>query len=91
VAEVRFTRKALDDLAAIHAWLAERNPPAAARVIAAIEKSASLLADNPQMGRPEDRGLGRILVVPGYHYVISYRIERDTVEIRFVFHPRQSR
>jgi plasmid stabilization system protein ParE len=40
VAEVRFTRKALADLAAIHAWLAERNPPAAARVVAAGQRRA---------------------------------------------------
>jgi toxin ParE1/3/4 len=91
VAEVRFTRKALADLAAIHAWLAERNAAAASRVIAAIEKSAGHLANNPELGRREDRGLGRILVVPRYRYVISYRIENGTVEIRFIFHPRQER
>ena len=43
------------------------------------------------MGRAEGRGLGRTLVVPRYRYVISYRIERGTVEIRYVFHPRQER
>ena len=91
MAEVRFTRKALADLAAIHAWLAERNPAAAGRVIAAIEHSAGLLADNPGSGRREDRGLGRILVVPRYRYVISYRIENGAVEIRYIFHPRQER
>jgi plasmid stabilization system protein ParE len=91
VAEVRLTRKALADLVSIHAWLAERNPAAAARVVAAIEASAALLTDNPKLGRREDRGLGRILIVPRYRYVISYRIEGETVEIRYVFHPRQAR
>lgn len=91
MARVRFSRKALADLAAIHAYLAERNPPAAGRVVAAVEHTASLLADNPLLGRPEARGLGRILVVPRYRYVISYRIEGDAVEIRFIFHPKQAR
>lgn len=91
MAEVRFSRKALADLAAIHAWLAARNPAAAARVVAAIERTAAHLADNPRMGRREDRGLGRILIVPRYRYVLSYRVEGDTVEIRYVFHPRQHR
>jgi plasmid stabilization system protein ParE len=91
VAEVRFSRKALADLAAIHAWLAERNPAAASRVIAAIEHSASLLVDNPELGRREDRGIGRILVVARYRYVISYRVEGGRVQIRYIFHPRQAR
>lgn len=91
MAEVRFSRRALADLAAIHAWLAERSPTAAGRVIAAIEASVALLADNPLMGRPEARGHGRILIVSRYRYVISYRVEGDTVEIVYVFHPSRDR
>lgn len=91
MAEVRFSRKALADLAAIHAWLAERSPAAASRVVTAIAASAAHLAENPHLGRREARGLGRILIVPRYGYVLSYRIEADTVEIRYVFHPRQAR
>ena len=91
MAEVRFSRKALADLAAIHAWLAERNPAAASRVVAAIEASAALLADNPELGRREARGLGRILIEPRYRYVLSYRIEGETVEILYVLHPRRKR
>lgn len=64
MAEVRFSRRALADLAAIHAWLAERNPAAAGRVIAAIEHSVGFLADQPALGRPDGAGLGRILIVP---------------------------
>jgi toxin ParE1/3/4 len=91
VARVRFARRALTDLAAIHAWLHERNPAAAGRAVAAIEHAATLLADYPHLGRREGRGLGRILVVPRHRYVISYRVEGDTVEIRFIFHPKQAR
>jgi toxin ParE1/3/4 len=91
VADVRFSRRALADLAAIHDWLAERNPAAAGRVIAAIEHSAGLLADQPELGRRESRGFGRILVVPRYHYVISYRHAADMVEILYILHPRRAR
>jgi plasmid stabilization system protein ParE len=59
--------------------------------MAAIEHSASLLADSPMLGRREDRGIGRILVVARDRYVISYRLDGDTVEIRYIFHPRQAR
>lgn len=91
MAEVRYSRKALADLAAIHAWLAERNPAAASRVIAAIERSAALLAANPALGRREARGFGRVLFVPRYGYVISYRIKGDMVEILYVLHPSRDR
>lgn len=91
MADVRFSRKALADLAAIHAWLSERNPAAASRVIAAIEHTAGLLVDQPELGRPESRGLGRILIVPRCHYVISYRHEAGRAEILYVLHPSRDR
>lgn len=66
MADVKFSRQALADIAAIHGWLAERDRVAAGRVIAAIEHSAGLLADQPALGRRERSGLGRILSVPRY-------------------------
>jgi plasmid stabilization system protein ParE len=91
VADVKFTRRALADLVGIHAWLAECNPSAAGRVVAAIEHSAELLADQPELGFRERSGLGRILIVPRYRYVIAYRHEADRVEILYVLHPRRAR
>ena len=91
MADVRFSRKAPADLAGIHAWLAERNPAAAGRVIAAIEHTAGLLADQPELGRPEGRDLGRVLIVPRYRYVISYRCTADRVEILYILHPKRAR
>lgn len=91
MADVRFGRKALADLAAIQAWLAERSPAAAARAIAAIENSAGLLADNPHLGRRAPHDLGRILIVPRYGYVIAYRNDGDAVEILYVLHPSRDR
>jgi toxin ParE1/3/4 len=91
VASLRFSRKALADLRAIHDYLAERNPVAARRIVAEIEHMAALLADNPDLGRPGAHGLGRTLIVPRCRYVISYRLDGATVEIRFIFHPRQAR
>lgn len=91
MADVRFSRKALADLAAIHSWLAERNPTAAGRVIAAIEHTAGLLTDQPELGRPESRGHGRVVIVPRYSYVISYRQTADAVEILYILHPKRAR
>ncbi len=91
MADVRFSRKALADLSAVHADLTRHNPAAAAKVVAAIEHSVSLIGEHPRLGRSIDRDSDRVHVVPRYNYVISYRIVGDTVEIRFIFHPRQSR
>lgn len=91
MADVRFSRRALADLAAIHGWLAERNPAAAGQVVVAIEHSVGLLADQPELGRREPSGLGRLLIVPRYRYVIAYRHEGDRVEILYVLHPRRAR
>ncbi|MFT3974630.1 MAG: type II toxin-antitoxin system RelE/ParE family toxin [Amaricoccus sp.] len=91
MARVRFSRRALADLAAIHEWLSERSPAAADRVVNAIEDSAAHLADNPLMGKREARGLGRFLIVSRYRYVLSYRVEGDRVEIVYVFHPSRER
>lgn len=60
-------------------------------VITAVEASATLLAENPLMGRREAPGFGRILIVSRYRYVISYRIDGDTVEIVYVFHSSRDR
>jgi toxin ParE1/3/4 len=91
VADVRFSRRALADLAAIHAWLAERDPAAAGRVVTAIEHSIGLLAEQPALGRREPNGLGRVLIVPRSRYVIAYRHEGDQVEILYILHPRRAR
>lgn len=91
MADVRLSRKALADLTAIERWLIERDPAAAARVIAAIEHSLGLLAAYPEMGRPQSGGLGRLLVVPTYRYVISYRYRAERVEILFILHPSRDR
>lgn len=43
---------ALRDIARLHRFLAEKNPEAAQRAIAAFRKSVSLLGMQPQVGRP---------------------------------------
>lgn len=89
--EIRYDRRALADLRGIHDYIAERNPEAARRVIAAIRASIGYLADNPLMGAPEQGGHGRLLVEPRYRYVISYAIAGATVQIRYVLHPSRDR
>ena len=50
--KVRYTIDALLHLAAIHAYIDERNPIAATRVAARIRSATDLLAANPWIGHP---------------------------------------
>ena len=83
---VRWTVPALDNLDSLQDYIAERNPAAASRLVNDIlDRTDTLLSDNPELGR-----LGRVpdtreLVLPGTSYVVAYRL-RDAVEILAVMH-----
>ena len=85
--QVLWTRRYLEELEAIGDYIAERNPSAAARIVREIHsRTASLLADNPFIGRPGDIDGTRELVVSGTPYVVAYRVLDDRVEVLFVQH-----
>ena len=69
---IRYTVRARADLAEIRSYLLERNPRAAAAVMAAIRQRISWLADFPLMA-PETDEPG----VRGLH-LISFRREAGT-------------
>jgi plasmid stabilization system protein ParE len=58
-------------------------------VVDAIFNCASLLAQQPHLGRAGKRA--RSLGVGAYPYIIRYRIRRDEVEILSIWHDRQKR
>jgi len=91
---LRYTSRARRQLNHIYAYIEERNPAAAKRVISRIRYSADLLLDFPLIGR---RGL-----VPGTHelvvattsYLIVYRLSTDdqnTIELLGIYHGAQDR
>ncbi|MBB5518831.1 type II toxin-antitoxin system RelE/ParE family toxin [Amphiplicatus metriothermophilus] len=83
---VRFTRPALADLEEAFAFIAERNPQAAADVIDAVEGAVAALARHPRLGRPGRVKGTRELVVAGAPFVAAYRITGETVDILAVIH-----
>ena len=91
MARLLYGAQARSDIASIHVYITERNPAAARRVVAAIRHTAGLLAENPLLGRPDQQGLGRVAVVPRFGYLIFYRVEGETVEIRYILHPSRNR
>lgn len=91
--KVRYRRKARVDIEHIFLYVAERNPPAAADVVAHIRHTIDSLGAWPQMGHA-GRDLGTYeLVVSRLPYVIVYEIDKRANEIAIiaVFHGAQDR
>ena len=81
---------ALHDLDDIYDYVSQDSPTPAEELISRIQHSASLLAENPEMGRARDEiepGLRHFPIGRG-HYVIYYRPlqEHAGVEIARVLH-----
>lgn len=84
--EVRWTERAVEDLAAIKAFIGQESPAYAMAVVGRLYQAVGQLAQFPDSGRivPEQtRSEIRELVRPPYRIV--YRRRPDLVEILLVF------
>lgn len=79
-------RRALDDLRALHDYVAKDDPRAAQRVGRAITTAVARLANLPHMGRPGRISGTRELIVSRTLYVIPYRVKGDEAQILRVYH-----
>ena len=82
--KVTYSPKAYSALQEIHAYITERNPRAAQKVVATIETQCLRLGRFPGLGRPTDFEGIRVLPVTRYPYLIFYSIFLDTSEIRIL-------
>ena len=81
--KLRLSPRARDDLREIGTYLYARNPRAAARVRAEIQRQLKVLVDYPQAGRRVGRGLRRS-VVPRLPYLIIYRADEEGAAVLVV-------
>jgi toxin ParE1/3/4 len=88
---VIWAKKAYDDLDGIADYLALVSHEAAEKAIDHIQTAVLRLGEFPNLGTKVDESGLRRLVVPDTPYVIFYRILRDCVSIRGVFHASQRR
>ena len=92
--KLRYSRRARRQLDNIHAYIQERNPEAATRVVARIRRSMNLLLDFPKLG-PHGLVAGtRELIIVGLPYIVVYRPANDrddVIEILGVYHSAQDR
>ncbi|MBI5910703.1 MAG: type II toxin-antitoxin system RelE/ParE family toxin [Betaproteobacteria bacterium] len=90
--ELRWTSKALSDLARLYDFLVSVNKPAAARTAQALAAAPASLLVNPRIGEKLDefdpREVRRIL---DGKYEIRYEIQESTIYVLRLWHTREDR
>jgi len=87
---LRFTERALGDLARLKEFIAERDPASAERVVAALVESLRSLAAQPLAGRSLDDLPVRQWIAG--NYVVRHVVRRnDEVVIVRIWHGREAR
>jgi toxin ParE1/3/4 len=89
--KLRWDARALADIEAIHAYIADDDPKAASRVVQQIKKSVGRLLIIPMSGRPGVAKGTRLLAVPGIPYIVVHRVRGETVDILAVLHTARRR
>jgi toxin ParE1/3/4 len=87
--KLRFERGALADLDEIFAYIAQDNPPAAARLVTRIEEVAARIAATPYIGEATRKSNFRRF--PVGNYLIVYEVGQDEVIIHYVRHGARRR
>lgn len=90
--ELKWTSKALSDLARLHEFLAPVNKPAATRAVQALAKAPTILLTNPRIGEQlfqfEPREVRRILVG---EYEVRYETQDSIIYVLRLWHTREDR
>ncbi|OOV90528.1 type II toxin-antitoxin system RelE/ParE family toxin [Pseudomonas sp. MF4836] len=90
--ELKWTHKALTDIARLYEFLATVNQPAAARTVQQLSAAPTSLLANPRMGERleefEPRDVRRIQVG---HYEMRYELVDSTIYLLRLWHTREDR
>jgi len=86
--QVKWLKKALQNLDDEARYIAKDDPAAARYVVQRIVDTIHLLTDNPALGHPGRIHGTRELVVPDTRYIVPYRVRPrlNRIEILRVFH-----
>ena len=86
--EIKWLRRALQNLDSEATHIAKANPAAAQMVVQSIHHAVSQLSENPALGHPGRIDGTRELVVPDTRHIVPYRVvpRLNRVEILRVFH-----
>jgi len=90
--QLRWTSRALADLARLYDFLAAVNPSAAAKVVRSLISAPAKLLEHPRLGGKlsefDHREVRRFLVD---HYEMRYEIKEDTIYLLRIWHTREHR
>jgi len=90
--EIKWTSKALSDLARLYEFLALANKSAAARVVQALTQAPTILLTNSRLGEQlfqfESREIRRFMVG---EYEIRYEIQKSVIYLLRIWHTRENR
>lgn len=83
-----WTLSARDDVIRLREFIKPYNPEAARKAAENLKKAASLLIENPHIGKPLEHREDRELIVPigRRGYVIRYRVVGDEIIILRIWH-----
>lgn len=88
--EVKWLRRALNDLEAIASYIERDNPQAAQALVESIREKTERPGSFPYMGRASEKPDTREFFVYE-HYLVSYRIRPGRIEILQIWHTAQDR
>jgi plasmid stabilization system protein ParE len=90
--ELKWTSKALSDLAWLYGFLVPVNRPAAARIVQSLIAAVGRLVQHPRIGERleefEPREVRRIMVG---RYEVRYEIRKSTLYVLRLWHTREDR
>lgn len=86
--QVKWLKKALQNLDDEAEYIAQEDPAAALLVVQRIVEAINLLLDNPALGHPGRIHGTRELVIPDTRYIVPYRVrpQLKRIEILRIFH-----
>ena len=90
--EIRWTSKALSDLARLHEFLNLKNPSAAAKAVQAIVSAPEVLWAHPRIGeRIEEFAPREVRRLLALNYEMRYEIQSDVIYLLRIWPTREDR
>jgi len=87
--QIKWLRKAEQNLEAAYNYLNEENPKAAQKFIQEVYESTNLLRAAPAMGRNGRVAGTRELILAHFPYLLPYRVRGEQIQILRVFNTNQ--
>lgn len=85
---VQWRTSAMEDVAAIVEFIAQRDERAAARLLDTIDEAVAALPEHPFLYR-RGRVAGTRELIVGTNYIVVYCVGRDAIDVIAVLHARR--